>query len=111
MIVIPMLKFVVFLSCGLAAWVKRCRLSVNGLIVPLVLIISISDFVAFPYLNFRTNDLWTSANFTVPVNVEVAADQGFAPMDSQFINGGLVGPDGTIGVIDAAGDIVCGESV
>ena len=83
----------------MAGFVRKWRGPVNKLAVPLVLIVDLVSFVVIPILNYDRKEVWATANFSIPGEDEV----GFAPLDSTFINGMLIGPDGVLNCLDWIG--------
>jgi len=74
-----------------------------------VTLITCAAFILVPVLNLERRTVWSSPNFSIPV--DTPGFQAFAPFDSAFENGKLVGPNGTTGVLTPSGEVVCAGQV
>lgn len=62
---------------------------------PLIVIISILAFIVVPVLNYDRRLIWANSNFSIPADDSLGV--AFAPLDSAFRLGILVGPNNTLG--------------
>eukprot|EP00750_Incisomonas_marina_P003811 INCI13414.6.p1 GENE.INCI13414.6~~INCI13414.6.p1 ORF type:complete len:912 (-),score=120.58 INCI13414.6:2319-5054(-) len=106
---VPLLKSVLFFGCAAAGWVQRWRLPVNALATPLIVIISILAFIVVPVLNYDRRLIWANSNFSIPADDSLGL--AFAPLDSAFRCGILVGPNNTLGDETPEGQQVCAGSM
>ena len=81
----------------------------NAAIVPIVVVVTTLAFVVVPILNTPDRGVWSAWNITLTATREDR--MAFAPLDSKFHHGMLVGPNGTVGNHAANGLQVCAGAV